>query len=134
MIRNQIVVHYQNRSLLKGFTSDFFPNKDLFHLALEEAAPGANPVEVRIAELKCIFFVKDFTGNPQYNERKEFDPSARVMGRKIRVHFKDGEEIIGTTQGYQPGRSGFFVVPADPQSNNERCYVVSSAAAEVTFV
>ena len=48
--------------------------------------------------------------------------------------FKDGEELLGTTQGYQPDRPGFFVIPADPESNNERCYVVASATEEVSFV
>ena len=52
--------------------------------------------------------------NPGYEERKDFDPSRPLSGRKIKVLFKDGETIVGTTQGYQPGRPGFFLVPADP--------------------
>jgi hypothetical protein len=36
--------------------------------------------------------------------------------------------------GYQPNRSGFFLVPADPESNNERCYIVSAAVKKVEFV
>jgi hypothetical protein len=56
------------------------------------------------------------------------------VGRKIRVRFKDGEVLVGTTQGYQPGRPGFFLVPADPGSNIERCYVISAATDEVTFL
>jgi hypothetical protein len=50
------------------------------------------------------------------------------------VVFKDSEVILGTTQGYQPGRPGFFIFPADPRSNNERVYVVSSATQEISFV
>jgi hypothetical protein len=50
------------------------------------------------------------------------------------VVFKDEELLVGTTQGYQPGRPGFFVYPADTQSNNERCYVVSTAAKEVSIL
>jgi hypothetical protein len=56
------------------------------------------------------------------------------MGRKIQVAFKDGELMLGTTQGYQPNRPGFFVVPADAQSNIERCFVVTAATQEVKFV
>lgn len=47
------------------------------------------------------------------------------------VLFKDGETILGTTQGYQSGRPGFFVVPPDPESNNERCFVISRATQEI---
>ena len=55
-------------------------------------------------------------------------------GKKMRVVFQDGEVLLGTTQGYQPGRPGFFLVPADPRSNNERCFVISSATREVTLL
>ena len=130
---NKVVVRYQDGRLLKGFTGDFFPNKDFFHLALDEGGQGAKPVEVRTADLKAVFFVKDFRGNPQHEERRAFDGSRAVVGRKIQVMFKDGEQLLGTTQGYQPGRPGFFIVPADGQSNIERCYVISAATKAVSF-
>ena len=56
------------------------------------------------------------------------------MGRKISVLFQDGELMVGTTQGYQPDRSGFFIVPADSRSNIERCFVITKAAKEVKFI
>jgi hypothetical protein len=63
------------------------------------------------------------------------DGAARPgAGRRIKVAFKDGEVLVGTTQGYQPGRPGFFLVPADPSSNIERCYVLSAATQEISFV
>jgi len=133
MIQNKIVVRYQDGRLMKGFTNDFFPNKDLFHLVPMEAPPGSKPLDVRIPELKAVFFVKEFGGNPQYKDKQEFDLTKPVMGRKIQVTFKDGETLLGTTQGYQPGRPGFFVSPADTQSNIERCFVVSAATKEVKF-
>jgi len=42
--------------------------------------------------------------------------------------------MVGTTQGYQPGRPGFFVVPADPVVNTQRCYVIAAATKEVSFL
>jgi hypothetical protein len=133
MIQNKIVVRYQDGRLIKGFTNDFFPNKDLFHLVPMDAPPGSKPLDVRIPELKAVFFVKEFGGNPGYKDKQEFDYTKPVIGRKIQVTFKDGETLLGTTQGYQPGRPGFFVNPADTQSNIERCFVVSAAAQEVKF-
>jgi hypothetical protein len=91
-------------------------------------------VEIRVAELKALFFVREFQGRPDYSDRKEFDPVRPPVGRKVRVIFKDGELIMGATPGYQPGHLGFFVVPADPKSNIERCFVVSSATRDVTFL
>ena len=130
----KVVVRFADGHMTKGFTNDFLPAKDHFHVTLADAPPGSKPVEVQTKDLKVLFFVKDFAGNPQYDERKDFDSARPLGGRKIRVLFKDGETIVGTTQGYQPGRPGFFLVPADPNSNNERCYVVSSATQEIAFI
>jgi hypothetical protein len=134
MIQNKIVVRYQDGRINKGVTSDFFPNKDLFHLSPVNAPPGTKTIKVSIQELKAVFFVKTFEGNPEYNDKKELEADKTVVGRKIRVIFKDGEVLVGTTHGYQPGRPGFFIHPADSQSNNERCFVVSAATQEVSFI
>jgi hypothetical protein len=131
---NKVVVRFADGHTVKGFTNDFLPAKDHFHVTPAEAAPGTKPVDVQTKDLKALFFVKDFAGNPKHEECKDFDPSRPPGGRKIKVLFKDGETIVGTTQGYQPGRPGFFLVPPDPESNNERCFVISSATQEIVFI
>ncbi len=131
---NKIVVHFADGRILKGFTADFLPTKDRFHVTETGANPGGRPLEVQVKDLKAIFFVRDFTGRPGHQERSDFETERAGTGRKIRVVFADGEVLLGTTQGYQPGRPGFFLVPADPDSNNERCYVVMAATREVGFV
>ena len=103
-------------------------------MTLATSAAGDPPLEIRTADLKALFFVRDLIGDPQYVEKKEFDPSRPLEGRPIKVVFKDGETLVGTTTGYQPGRPGFFLLPADPGSNIERCYVVAGAAAEIGFI
>ena len=82
-------------------------------------------------ELKALFFVRDLAGDPTRRESQKFSADRPALGRKMQVEFPDGETLVGTTQGYQPQRSGFFLVPADSASNNERCFVVSAAALEV---
>ena len=134
MIQNKIVARYLDGRVEKGTTTDFSPNKDLFHLAPLEAQPGGKPMEIRISDMKAVFFVRDFTGNRDYNDRKEFDSARPAVGRRIKVIFKDGELMVGTTQGYQPNRPGFFVVPADEKSNVERCFVVTASTKEVAFL
>jgi hypothetical protein len=119
--------------MMKGSTGDFQATKPAFHVAVY-GAPGTKPQLVQIKDLKAVFFVKDFTGKPGHTPRQSFDPAKPVPGRKIKVVFQDGEILVGTTQGYQPGRQGFFIAPADPDSNTERCYVVSAAAREITLL
>lgn len=134
MIQNKIVIRYVDKRMQKGITIDFSPNKDIFHVTPVGFKPGDKPMEVHVNDLKAIFFVKDFGGNPDYDERKDFEPGKPVAGRKIKVLFKDGELIVGTTNGYQPDRPGFFVVPVDAKSNIERCFVVTRATQEVKLM
>jgi Family of unknown function (DUF6982) len=129
---NQIVARFQDGRLMKGFTTDFMPNKDHFHMTLGEQGAAAKPLEVRVAELKAVFFVKSFEGDPQHHASNE--PSQGGPGRRLRVVFKDGEVIVGTTQGYDRSRPGFFVIPVDTAGNNQRCFVVAAATQEVLFV
>jgi hypothetical protein len=135
IVHNKVVVRFRDGRLLKGFASDFFPTKDLFHLSLLDSPPGTKPVRVQLAELKAIFFVRDLASKARpRRDARELGPSLPGAGRRIRVVFADGEILVGTTQGYQPGRVGFFVVPADRESNNERCFVIASAAQQVSFL
>jgi hypothetical protein len=131
---NRIVARFQDGRILKGFTTDFLPSKDRFHLFPEEGSPGVKPAEVIIAELKALFFVKSFAGNPEHEEPSDFPGDKPGAGRRIRIIFKDGEIMSGTTQGFDRSRPGFFVVPVDPGSNNERCFVVTAATDKVLFV
>jgi hypothetical protein len=133
-VMNRVVARFADGRVVKGTTADFLPAKDSFHLTVATAPAGAKPMEIHTKELKALFFVKDFAGDPQRVKRNEFDPSRPPAGRRIRVVFKDGEVLVGTTTGYQPGRPGFFLVPADAGSNNERCYVIAAAAREISFL
>lgn len=128
---NQVVARFQNGQTLKGLTNDFFPAKEAFHISPAGTTVSAKPVEVKVAELKALCFVRSLEGDPQHHKTNEFSPFASAAGRKVEVTFRDGEVLLGTTQGYQPSRPGFFMVPADPLSNNERCYVVAAAAKAV---
>jgi hypothetical protein len=129
---NRIVARFQDGRLMKGFTTDFLPTRDHFHMTLEEQGAGAKPVEVRVGELKAVFFVKSFEGDPQHKKSNQAGQGG--TGRRLRVVFKDGEVLVGTTQGYDRSRPGFFLIPVDAAGNNERCFVVAAAAQEVAFV
>lgn len=131
---NKVVVRFADGRMIKGTTADFFPNKDLFHVSVETDPDGSKPIEINTNDLKALFFVKDFSGDPQHVEGNEFDPDHPPVGRQIKVVFSDGEILLGTTTGYQPKRPGFFIVPADTSSNIERCYVIAAATQEVSFI
>lgn len=126
-IRNRIVLHFEDNRVLKGYTDDFTPLREKFHLTSENEADKGTTYEIHCSDLKAIFFVKTLEGNRDYIEKKDFrDVDAiGLRGLKVKVEFPDGEVIRGTSFGYSRGRKGFFVIPVDPESNNERIYVVT---------
>ena len=131
---NKVIARFRDGHLLKGFTNDFNPGRDSFHITEDGLPQEALPVKVMRETLKAVFFVKDFEGNPAHHEKTEFASTQPAPGRRIRVEFMDGEILIGTTLGYQRGRPGFFLESVDDESNTLRCYVVTSATKNILFV
>ena len=131
---SKIVARYCDGRTLKGTTQNFFPNKPNFHVnRLGGKGPG-DVIEVKIEDLKAIFFVKDFLGNAKHVERKKLAPGERPQGRLMEVTCKDSEVIVGATTGYDPKRPGFFLFPIDPSANNARVFVVTSAVRTARFL
>lgn len=126
---NLVVVHDSNGRILKGKTGDFSPNKDVFHLQEQN---NDEMLQIHMHDLKAVYFVKSFEGNAKYTEKNDVERNG--FGKKIRVQFEDGEVQYGYTQGYTPNRPGFLVFPCDPDSNNERIFVIAGATENVQFV
>jgi hypothetical protein len=131
---NKVVARFRDGRMVKGETSDFLPTKDQFHVSVVPGTPGAKPVAIQTRELKALFFVRDYAGDSAHVDRDDLALVRPGAGRPIKVVFRDGEVLVGTTTGYQPGRPGFFLVPVDPGSNIERCYVVSESAEQISFL
>lgn len=85
-------------------------------------------------DLKAVFFVRDFAGNRQYDEKKVHLAEETFQGHIVEVTFADGEIIVGSTPAYDPRRQGFFLVPLDPESNNLRVFIVSRAVRDVRHI
>jgi Family of unknown function (DUF6982) len=130
----KVVVRYADGKVIKGYTQDFFPNKDRFHLQPHEKSPDQNTRLVLLKDLKAIFFVKDFDGDSAYDERRQFGEGDKPQGRKMEILFKDGEKLVGSTLGYEPSRPGFFIQPVDGQSNNMRVLVVQAYVDKVRIL
>ena len=125
---NKIVARYADGRIQKGFASDFSQNRAMFHLT------GISDQKIEIVyvnKLKAVFIVKEFDGNPNYREVSDFDDSQSVYGARLRVHFKDGEKLVGVGMGYSPDKMGFFMTPCDPDCNTIRAFVVNESVDHV---
>lgn len=130
---NQIVARFTDGRLVKGRTLDFSPSKNRFHMTLA-ADPVGTPFPIHSADLKALFYVRSFEGDPSHVDTWVFDSPLPPGDHRIRTSFCDGEVLEGTTTAYREGAAGFFLKPADPESNNLLCYVFVSATREVAVL
>jgi small nuclear ribonucleoprotein (snRNP)-like protein len=122
---NRVVVAYVDGRRVKGHTYNFSAMKDVLTVFSKD---NNEKIETPMRELKAIFFVKDFEGTPN---KPDEEADRMPQGRPIEVTFKDGEKLKGATNGYNPQKLGFFMLPALANSNNLRIFVVSSNTAAV---
>lgn len=129
-ISNLIVARYLDGRVLKGVTRDFSPNRGIFHVDVQEGAPG---VEMRFRQLKALFFVRSLEGDSAREDVRGFvhGPAETQHGKKIAVRFRDGEFLCGYTLSWSPDREGFFLFPADSSANNQRIFVITGATLEI---
>lgn len=130
--RNKAVVAFLDGRRLKGYIYNFSAQKDRFRLFLEQDALQREGADVQMKDLKAIFFARDFVGNSEYTESQTL--TGQNKGRKAEVTFRDGEKLVGTTDAYNPEKIGFFLVPADPRSNNLRVFVITKNATQIRWI
>lgn len=128
----KVVAHLLNGRLLKGFALGFRPWQPVCYLRPRLAQAPEATLQVPLAEIKALFFVKEFDGNPGYREIAGASRPS-LLGRPVRVQFRDGELLRGTTPSRDLAGPGFFVVPMDPRSNNRRIFVVRVNVADCRF-
>lgn len=127
---NQVVARFLDGRVMKGKTLDMDPSRPTFHLR-NSLHP---PVEIKLVELKALFFVKDLSGDPKHVEAMDLEASdSRAHGSQpIEVEFADGERVVGLTVRYPPVRPFFYVLPADERSNNIRILVNKAAVVRMS--
>jgi hypothetical protein len=130
----KIVARFADGRIKKGYTSDFSPNKTILHIISDHDTESTEREKVNVADLKAVFFVRTFTGNPDYVERKDFAEGDNPGGQKVEVTFADGEILQGSVVGYKMQEPGFFFFPADPKSNNLTLFVVNAAVKKFRYL
>ena len=135
---NKVIARFKDGSLLKGETDDFSLDRPFFSIKLmhgkffRTGSEVLKTAKIKMEDLKAAFFVKDFHGNR--NRKDKYSDSLPWGNKKVKARFFDGEEITGYALHYALGNPGFFIEPADKQSNNERIFVINSAIKEVMFL
>jgi hypothetical protein len=124
-VNNSVVAHFLDGRMVKGTSFDVDPGKATCHIR----PPNEKPLEVRLEQLKALFFVRSLQGNPGRAEARVPDPrDPRARGATVvSLKFADGETMVGMTIRYPPNKPYFYLNPVDPKSNNIRILVNRSA-------
>ena len=137
---SKLVAHFKDGRVTKGFSRDFDPTRDSFHLVRREGQVAASQ-EIRLEDLKALFHVKTWGRKDKHTglaagfpaEKRASKGAAAALVKTV-LEFYDGEKIFGYSLDYDPNRRGFYVVPADPADNNRTIYVVHSSLVNIQFV
>jgi len=136
MLKKKVVVKYQNGEIIKGWVEDFRTDRESFILYPLIEYSEEEMLDIKFSSLKAVFFIKDFMGDKDYKKVRTFNIDLKITPsqRKLIVNFKDGEHLYGTSHSYGRYKIGFFVYPIDPKDNNERVFVIHSAAENIRIM
>ena len=126
---SKVVIACLDGQRLKGFVFNCSPLLDSFRLFPEPNARQDSGKDVQLRNLEAIFFVKDFGSNAERKDSHQLKDGRH--GQKLEITVADGEMICGTTEAYNPKKTGFFMFPADPDSNNSRIFIVNASVRQV---
>ena len=126
----KVVARFNDGSIVRGYTNDFDPSKAHMHISSDLRA-GESTI-ILLSDLKALFFVREFAGNPMREDDKFF--SQTPNGDRVEVTFLDNEVMVGSTQSYLPEGQGFFLQPADPRSNNLSVFVTAAGVQHTRFL
>jgi hypothetical protein len=92
--------------------------------------------EIPLADLKAVFFVRDFQGDPEYRPVAFLGKTPLSEKLWVRIRFMDGEILEGKVQNSAEllTEAGFYLWPSDPDTNNESVFVVKSAVRSFTVL
>ena len=131
--RKRVVVRKLVAGLIKGFVD---PNNYIQGSEVEVLDREGRLVRVPMSEIKAVFFVRNFEGNPGRAERKIFRSRPRLAGLWVRMTFKDQEVLEGLIPNNLVDLHplGYLIASPDVYSNNLRFFVPRTALMEMSIL
>ncbi len=127
----KVVVRTRDGEVIPGFA-----NQNLISDTLKIITQQGKEQTFKTDKLKAVFFVKDFRGNPEYDEIKFLNKQSVSSMIWARVEFFDGEVLEGKIPNNMEliSSPGFYLSPSDQDTNNRRVWVVKSALKNFTIL
>ncbi len=115
-----------DREALEGYVS---PQTFLCADGIEVIDREAEVVLVPYEQTRAVYFVRDFKGDPEPDQRKMFASRPKLGGLWVQMRFRDGEALEGVMPNdlLQVGRHGVTITPPDANANTQKVFVPRSA-------
>jgi len=129
--KQKLVIRFASGKILKGTSYNLDLNGAGFYLNPKESSREDERLFIRYADIKAVFFVRNFEGLP---EDAELEDAAEWYpeGSEILVEFPDGEVIEGfSLTQYREEAPRFHLIPTDQNTNNISILVERSNTASV---
>ena len=114
---HRVLVHTIDGEVKRGVLES--PVLDSDSLTLLPQGPGA-PQLLRTDAIKAVFFLLG-------NGEKPPAPD----GRRVRVTFHDGRQVMGTSPDYQEDGLGFLLIPSEARTTTARIWVYQASVRQV---
>ena len=116
----KVVLRYLDGQVVRAYAPLFEEGSD----PIPAADISGVPLFVPLSGLKAVFFVRTFTGNPDYDVPMAIETSTtKGSGRLVMVRFRDGERVLGEIHEKTDTDKGFYLTVLDPEDNNLLVYI-----------
>jgi len=128
----KVVVRKMSRDTISGYVS---PATFVSGGKLELLNTSGNLVMIDLAEIKCVYFVRDFSDVESFS-RKTFTTRPRTDGLWVRLKFTDNDVLEGLMANdlTQVIAEGFLITPPDTRGNTQRVFVPRTALQELNVL
>ena len=110
---NKVVVAFLDGRRVPGFIYNFSAVRDAFRVFPHENSSKHDAVEIKMNDLKAIFFVKDFIGNREY--QAEALPELLKRGPQDRSRLQRRRITHRSHRSLPPTQARLLHVPGRPQ-------------------
>ena len=123
----KVILRYVSGLVIRAYAPLFEEGSD----PVPAADISGVPLFVPLSQLKAVFFVRTFTGHPDYDGPASLDAvPGQGSGDVVLVRFADGERVLGEIHDQTDTAKGFYLTVLDPEDNNLLIYVNPASLAE----
>lgn len=130
---HHVIVKFLEGEEKEGEVFSFNMNFPVFYLQSKNDKGEIDNIPIKIDLIKQIIFLKkkDSNGNILHKETIDQSIYAGVLPYRLKVEFKDGQIVDGSTNRYNLKDAGFFIVPINPADKSERIYINAATVKNV---